>query len=134
MASTCSRLLLPLLLLLCLAPCAAETCGRAVRASPARRHALLRHSHAAAHGPSTVALGKLRGGGGAEFTMDARSAWALLFSATGFELASTGFMHKAQGFSKPWPSFFAVLFYGMSFYIFNLSLRGIEISVAYSVP
>ena len=57
----------------------------------------------------------------------------VLFSATVFELASTGFMHKAQGFSKPLPSALAVLFYGASFYIFNLSLRGIEISVAYAV-
>ena len=31
------------------------------------------------------------------------------------------------------PSALAVLFYGASFYIFNLSLRGIEISVAYAV-
>lgn len=65
--------------------------------------------------------------------MSAKTAWMVLFSATVFELASTGFMHKAQGFSKPLPSALAVLFYGASFYIFNLSLRGIEISVAYAV-
>ena len=77
-------------------------------------------------------LHKLRGGE-STFTMSAKTAWMVLFSATVFELASTGFMHKAQGFSKPLPSALAVLFYGASFYIFNLSLRGIEISVAYAV-
>ena len=77
-------------------------------------------------------LHKLRGGE-LTFTMSAKTAWMVLFSATVFELASTGFMHKAQGFSKPLPSALAVLFYGASFYIFNLSLRGIEISVAYAV-
>ena len=65
--------------------------------------------------------------------MSARDAWVILFSATGFELVSTGFMHKAQGFSKLLPSLFAVLFYGASFYAFNLSLRALEISVAYAV-
>lgn len=42
-------------------------------------------------------------------------------------------MHKAQGFSRPLPAALAVLFYSASFLIFNLSLRGIEISVAYAV-
>ena len=65
--------------------------------------------------------------------MSAGTAWAILFSATVFELASTAFMHKAQGFSRPGPSALAVVFYGASFYLFNLSLRGIEISVAYAV-
>ena len=60
-------------------------------------------------------------------------AWAILFAATGFELVSTGFMHQAQGFSKPWPSLFAIAFYAASFSFFNLSLRALEISVAYAV-
>ena len=60
-------------------------------------------------------------------------AWTILFSATCFELVSTGFMHKAQGFSKPLPSLLAVVFYAASFYCFNLSLRALEISVAYAV-
>ena len=65
--------------------------------------------------------------------MEPRRAWAVLFVATAFELTSTGFMHQAHGFSRPVPAALSVLFYGASFYIFNLSLRGIEISVAYSV-
>ena len=60
-------------------------------------------------------------------------AWTILFGATGFELISTAFMHKAQGFSKPLPSLIAVIFYAASFYSFNLSLRALEISVAYAV-
>jgi small multidrug resistance pump len=60
-------------------------------------------------------------------------AWGILFSATGFELVSTYFMAKAQGFSRPIPSLLAVVFYSMSFYGFNLSLRTLEISVAYAV-
>ena len=60
-------------------------------------------------------------------------AWAVLFGATLFELASTGFMHEARGFTRLLPSLLAVLFYGASFYLFNVSLRGIELSVAYAV-
>ena len=59
--------------------------------------------------------------------------WTILFGATGFEMISTGFMHKARGFSKPLPSLLAVVFYAASFYSFNLSLRALEISVAYAV-
>eukprot|EP00614_Pseudopedinella_elastica_P014348 CAMPEP_0172583686 /NCGR_PEP_ID=MMETSP1068-20121228/3269_1 /TAXON_ID=35684 /ORGANISM="Pseudopedinella elastica, Strain CCMP716" /LENGTH=146 /DNA_ID=CAMNT_0013377565 /DNA_START=176 /DNA_END=616 /DNA_ORIENTATION=- len=69
----------------------------------------------------------LRGG------MSAPRAWAILFGATAFELISTGFMHKAKGFSVPLPALGAVLFYALSFYTFNLSLRALEISVAYAV-
>mmetsp|Transcript_52464 Transcript_52464/g.145838 ORF Transcript_52464/g.145838 Transcript_52464/m.145838 type:complete len:171 (+) Transcript_52464:85-597(+) len=72
-------------------------------------------------------------GGGAEIAMPAKTAWMILFGATFFELASTGFMHQAQGFSKLIPSALAILTYGVSFYLFNLSLKGIEISIAYSV-
>ena len=42
-------------------------------------------------------------------------------------------MNAAEGFSKPLPSIIAVAFYGASFYFFNLSLRALEISVAYAV-
>ncbi|KAL1524630.1 hypothetical protein AB1Y20_019517 [Prymnesium parvum] len=69
----------------------------------------------------------LRGG------MTTRTGWLILFRATAFELLSTAMMHKAQGFSRPLPSFLAVLFYGASFYSFNLSLRALELSVAYAV-
>ena len=42
-------------------------------------------------------------------------------------------MHAAKGFSLPLPAIGAVLTYGASFYAFNLSLRALEISIAYSV-
>lgn len=76
-----------------------------------------------------VALRRLRGGA----AMGTRKAWAILFGATGFELVSTYYMHLAKGFSVPAPAALAVLFYGASFYAFNLSLRGLELSVAYAV-
>ena len=79
-----------------------------------------------------ASVSRLRGGGNV-LTMNPRTAWGILFGATIFELASTAFMHKAEGFSKLVPSILACFFYGASFYGFNLSLRGLEISVAYAV-
>ena len=64
---------------------------------------------------------------------DTSRAWAILFGATGFELVSTYYMHLAKGFSVPGPAALAVIFYAASFYAFNLSLRGLELSVAYAV-
>ena len=66
---------------------------------------------------------RLRGGGGA--AMSTAQGWSVLFAATGFELVSTIFMDKAEGFSKPLPSLIACLFYAASFYGFNLSLRAL---------
>mmetsp|Transcript_6530 Transcript_6530/g.13085 ORF Transcript_6530/g.13085 Transcript_6530/m.13085 type:complete len:164 (-) Transcript_6530:66-557(-) len=73
----------------------------------------------------------LRLHGGA--TMSKQVGWSVLFAATGFELVSTVFMDKANGFQKPLPSVLAVAFYAASFYGFNLSLRALETSVAYAV-
>ena len=42
-------------------------------------------------------------------------------------------MNNAEGFSKLAPSILAIGFYAASFYAFNLSLRGLELSVAYAV-
>jgi small multidrug resistance pump len=74
---------------------------------------------------------RLRGGGGA--AMSTAQGWSVLFAATVFELVSTIFMDKAEGFSKPLPSVVACVFYAASFYGFNLSLRALETSVAYAV-
>lgn len=82
--------------------------------------------------PPAAAL-VLRGGSLEVGSMSTRLAWTILFGATGFELVSTAYMHKAQGFSKLVPSFIACFFYAASFYAFNLSLRALEISVAYAV-
>ena len=65
--------------------------------------------------------------------MTVPEAWGILFGATGFELVSTWFMHEAQGFSRAGPAAGAVVFYAASFYAFNLSLRALELSVAYAV-
>lgn len=79
------------------------------------------------HAGNAPTLLRLRGG------MSSRTAWLTLFGATGFELMSTYYMHQARGFSVLMPSVLAVIFYGASFTGFNLSLRGLEISVAYAV-
>jgi len=71
---------------------------------------------------------RLRGGAGPP-----GGGCGVLLMSIAFELTSTGMMHKAQGFSRPTPSFLAVLFYGASFYSFNLSLRALELSTAYAV-
>ena len=65
--------------------------------------------------------------------MSTAQGWSVLFAATAFELVSTIFMDKAEGFSKPLPSMAACAFYAASFYGFNLSLRALETSVAYAV-
>jgi|TARA_B110001469_G_scaffold108945_1_gene109851 small multidrug resistance pump len=65
--------------------------------------------------------------------MSTAQGWSVLFAATVFELVSTIFMDKAEGFSKPLPSVVACVFYAASFYGFNLSLRALETSVAYAV-
>ena len=72
-------------------------------------------------------VARLRGG------MTPRAAWGVLFAATASELVSCVFMHRAEGFSRPGPSCVAVVFYALSFGGFNLSLRALEISVAYAV-
>ena len=47
---------------------------------------------------------RLRGGG----PMSTQTGWAVLFAATGFELVSTVFMDRAEGFTKPRESLVAV--------------------------
>ena len=47
--------------------------------------------------------------------MSTAQGWSVLFAATGFELVSTIFMDKAEGFSKPLPSLIACLFYAASY-------------------
>eukprot|EP00965_Chrysotila_dentata_P200000 6179719-Pleurochrysis_carterae.AAC.2 len=74
-----------------------------------------------------AAVMRLRGG------MTAKAGWGLLAAATVSELFSTVFMHYAKGFQKPLESVLAILFYAGSFVGFNLSLRALEISVAYAV-
>ena len=42
-------------------------------------------------------------------------------------------MNNAEGFSKLAPSILAIGFYAASFYAFNLSLKALDISIAYAV-
>lgn len=113
--------------------------ARPVLLAPMRTPALqLCAQRAGASSAAEHSWRRLRGGAGEHglsppTEMSKSLAWTILFGATGFELVSTGFMHRAKGFSKPLPSLFAVLFYAASFYSFNLSLRALEISVAYAV-
>ena len=80
--------------------------------------------------PEPCSVLRLRGGGAA---MSKAQGWSVLFAATVFELVSTIYMDKAEGFSKLLPSVIACAFYAASFYGFNLSLRALETSIAYAV-
>ena len=82
-------------------------------------------------GATPPSLVRLRGGMANKITR--RQAWPILFCSTGFELLSTYFMHKAGGFTKLVPSVLACGAYALSFSGFNMSLRGLDISVAYAV-
>ena len=42
-------------------------------------------------------------------------------------------MNNAEGFTKFTPSVLAIIFYTASFYVFNLSLKALDISIAYAV-
>ena len=79
--------------------------------------------------PEPCSVLRLRGGA----AMSKAQGWSVLFAATVFELVSTIYMDKAEGFSKLLPSVIACAFYAASFYGFNLSLRALETSIAYAV-
>ena len=60
-------------------------------------------------------------------------SWLFLASAIILEVAGTGCMKLAEGFSRLIPSILIFLFYGLSFVALSIALKGIEISVAYAV-
>ena len=107
-------------------PPAPRSRGGAPRGAVASPRGAVASTRAVVASPRAV-VARLRGG------MTPRAAWGVLFAATASELVSCVFMHRAEGFSRPGPSCVAVFFYALSFGGFNLSLRALEISVAYAV-
>jgi small multidrug resistance pump len=88
---------------------------------------LLAHAGAGTTADGLTPLLALRGG------MTLTQGWGCLFAATCSEIISTYFMHAADGFSKPLEVVLACIFYAGSFVGFNLSLRALELSIAYAV-
>jgi small multidrug resistance pump len=100
-----------------------------MRTAPLATHlpSLLAHAGAGGTADGLMPLLNLRGG------MTLSQGWTFLFAATCSEIMSTYFMNAAKGFSKPLEAVLACLFYAGSFVGFNLSLRALEISIAYAV-
>jgi small multidrug resistance pump len=59
--------------------------------------------------------------------------WLLLIVAIILEVCGTTCMKLSESFSKLVPSILIFVFYGLSFTVFTLALRRIDISVAYAV-
>ena len=59
--------------------------------------------------------------------------WIYLAIAIATEVAGTTCMKLSQGFTKPAPSVFVALFYGVSFYCLSPCLKKVDVSVAYAI-
>jgi small multidrug resistance pump len=59
--------------------------------------------------------------------------WLYLAAAILFEVAGTTSMKLAQGFTRPLPSVLIFIFYALAFVALTLTLKKMDISVAYSV-
>jgi small multidrug resistance pump len=59
--------------------------------------------------------------------------WIYLIAAILFEVSGTTCMKLSQGFTKTVPSVLIFIFYGLCFTFLTLSLKRLEVSVAYSV-
>jgi len=60
-------------------------------------------------------------------------AWLLLVLAIILEVCGTTCMKLSDGFSNLLPSVLIFVFYGLSFTVFTLALKRIDVSVAYAV-
>ena len=59
--------------------------------------------------------------------------WLYLAAAILFEVAGTTSMKLALGFTRPLPSLLIFVFYALAFVALTLTLKKMDISVAYSV-
>lgn len=59
--------------------------------------------------------------------------WTLLIAAGLCEVGFTTFMKLSEGFTRPWPTAGFVCFCVASFWLLNLSTRGIPLGTAYAV-
>jgi small multidrug resistance pump len=60
-------------------------------------------------------------------------AYLYLIAAIVFEVVATGALKSADSFTKPVPSIIVIVGYGAAFYLLSLSLRSIEVGVAYAI-
>ena len=60
-------------------------------------------------------------------------AYLYLLAAIIFEVIATGALKSAESFTRPVPSVIVILGYGAAFYLLSLSLRCIEVGVAYAI-
>ena len=61
------------------------------------------------------------------------NSYFLLLLAIGFEVCGTTCMKFSEGFSKLLPSILIFVFYALSFSLFTLALKGIDVSIAYAI-
>jgi len=59
--------------------------------------------------------------------------WLFLLAAILLEVAGTTCMKLSEGFTRTVPSLLIFLFYGLAFSALNMSLRSIEIGIAYAI-
>jgi small multidrug resistance pump len=57
----------------------------------------------------------------------------LLLMAIAFEVCGTTCMKLSQGFSKLIPLVLIFVFYALSFFLFTMSLKRIDVSIAYAI-
>jgi multidrug transporter EmrE-like cation transporter len=50
-----------------------------------------------------------------------------------FEIIATNALKLSEGFTKPLPSVFVILGYGVAFFMLSQALRGIPLGVAYAI-
>lgn len=61
------------------------------------------------------------------------TTWIVLFLAGLFEVCWAVALKYTQGFTKLWPSLFAVITLGLSVYLLSVATKKLELSVAYAV-
>lgn len=60
-------------------------------------------------------------------------SWLLLFIAIVLEVCGTTCMKMSQGLTRPWPTFGLFAFYVAAFAVMALSLKELEVGIAYAV-
>src|SRR3989338_11631064 len=59
--------------------------------------------------------------------------WFYLFLAILFEVMGTTCMKLSHGFSNKWASTLIFISYGLSFFMFTLALKRLELSISYAI-
>jgi small multidrug resistance pump len=61
------------------------------------------------------------------------NTWVILGAAILFEVMGTTSMKLSEGFTRLWPSLALVVCYVISFYLLTLSLKRLDVSLAYAI-